>query len=243
MSDKSGSGPSPTKAASGVPLPPLSPNHLEHPGAWATGDEPATAKQKGFIQSLESQKGIEDKDKVDVERIGKSDASIAIDRLKKGKAGNVGSDEEKQASVADRQASTEDKDEAAVENESGNDQSSPAAPGKRKHVATSPEAKRARAQAIKSALDEDDEEPEPEVKKARTDQELVTDIKAHDGAPLPPLSPEHLDHPDQWATGNDPATGKQKAFIRSLEAQKGAEHVEVQGKSEASERIEQLKDQ
>ena len=68
-----------------------------------------------------------------------------------------------------------------------------------------------------------------------------------DPSNLPPLPKDHLDHPEQWATGAEPATGKQKGFIKVLEGQhpdaipeKGLD-VESMGKSEASEVIEKLK--
>lgn len=54
---------------------------------------------------------------------------------------------------------------------------------------------------------------------------------------------EHLDHPENWATGDDPATDKQKGFIKVLEKQKGATGGDVDhlGKSEASAKIDELK--
>ncbi|WWC90185.1 uncharacterized protein L201_005118 [Kwoniella dendrophila CBS 6074] len=60
-----------------------------------------------------------------------------------------------------------------------------------------------------------------------------------------PGSPSHLDHPENWATGDDPATDKQKGFIKVLEKQKGVSevgNVDSLGKSEASEKIEELKE-
>lgn len=55
--------------------------HLEHPENWATGDEPATDKQKGFIKVLEKQKNAPDA-AGDVESLGKSEASEKIQELK-----------------------------------------------------------------------------------------------------------------------------------------------------------------
>ena len=55
---------------------------------------------------------------------------------------------------------------------------------------------------------------------------------------------EHLDHPENWATGDQPATGKQKGFLKVLEKQKGVPavgNVDGMGKSEASEKIDELK--
>ncbi|KAK4683778.1 hypothetical protein P7C73_g6451, partial [Tremellales sp. Uapishka_1] len=68
-----------------------------------------------------------------------------------------------------------------------------------------------------------------------------------DPSTLPPLSPNHLSHPETWVTGDDPATGKQKAFVASLEAQhpdlvpKEGLDVDGLGKSGASEVIDALK--
>ncbi|KAK6904715.1 hypothetical protein I204_06687 [Kwoniella mangroviensis CBS 8886] len=78
-------------------------------------------------------------------------------------------------------------------------------------------------------------------------------VQADSGATYPkptetdtiPGSPTHLDHPENWATGDQPATDKQKGFIKVLEKQKGvsgSEDVEGLGKSEASEKIEELKE-
>lgn len=53
----------------------------------------------------------------------------------------------------------------------------------------------------------------------------------------------HLDHPENWTTGADPATDKQKGFLKVLEKQKGVSVGDVSGigKSEASEKIDELK--
>jgi hypothetical protein len=52
-----------------------------------------------------------------------------------------------------------------------------------------------------------------------------------------------LDNPSQWTTGNDAPTEKQKAFISTLAAEKGAQDVDPasMNKSEASTKINQLK--
>lgn len=64
---------------------------------------------------------------------------------------------------------------------------------------------------------------------------------------LPPLPANHLDHPENWATGGDSATDKQKGFVKVLEKQhpelvpdEGL-HTDSMGKSEASEVIDKLK--
>ena len=53
----------------------------------------------------------------------------------------------------------------------------------------------------------------------------------------------HLDHPENWTTGGEPATDKQKGFLKVLEKQKGVEVGDISsiGKSEASEKIDELK--
>ncbi|MCJ1456568.1 hypothetical protein MMC28_006929 [Mycoblastus sanguinarius] len=53
----------------------------------------------------------------------------------------------------------------------------------------------------------------------------------------------HLDQPSQWTTGADAPTPKQKAFISTLAASKGAPDVDPNtlNKSEASAKINELK--
>lgn len=48
------------------------------PKTWATGDDPATEKQKSFLQTLAAEKGAS----VDVDTIGKGPASAKIEELK-----------------------------------------------------------------------------------------------------------------------------------------------------------------
>jgi hypothetical protein len=54
---------------------------------------------------------------------------------------------------------------------------------------------------------------------------------------------KHLDHPENWATGDEPATEKQKGFLAVLEKKAGepVENMEGLGKSEASAKIDELK--
>jgi hypothetical protein len=54
---------------------------------------------------------------------------------------------------------------------------------------------------------------------------------------------EHLDHPENWATGDEPATSKQKGYVAVLEKKAGVNvaNKATMGKSEASEVIEELK--
>lgn len=64
---------------------------------------------------------------------------------------------------------------------------------------------------------------------------------------LPPLPKDHLDHPEQWATGAEPATDKQKGYVEVLQKQhpdlvpEGGLDTAVLGKSEASEVIDKLR--
>jgi hypothetical protein len=75
----------------------------------------------------------------------------------------------------------------------------------------------------------------------------TTSTTAANGAPLPPLPKDHLDHPENWATGGEPATDSQKGFIKVLEGKKpelvpeGGVQLEGLSKSEGSEVIEKLK--
>ena len=52
-----------------------------------------------------------------------------------------------------------------------------------------------------------------------------------------------LDNPSQWATGADPPTKKQEAFLSTLASQKGATDIDPSSlnKSEASQKIDELK--
>ncbi|ORX35079.1 hypothetical protein BD324DRAFT_633833 [Kockovaella imperatae] len=79
-------------------------------------------------------------------------------------------------------------------------------------------------------------------------QPSTTTATGADPASLPPLPTDHLSHPDQWATGAEPATDKQKGFIKVLEKQhpenvpEGGVDVEIMQKGEASEVIQKLKE-
>lgn len=70
---------------------------------------------------------------------------------------------------------------------------------------------------------------------------------AANGAPLPPLPADHLQHPEQWTTGGEPATDSQKGFIKVLEDKnpalvpEGGIDVEGLSKSEGCEVIDALK--
>jgi hypothetical protein len=48
--------------------------------------------------------------------------------------------------------------------------------------------------------------------------------------------------PDDWVTGDEPATGPQQSYLTTL-AQQAGEHVDVDGldKAEASKKIDELK--
>lgn len=74
-----------------------------------------------------------------------------------------------------------------------------------------------------------------------------TPTTAANGAPLPPLPAKHLEHPENWTTGGEPATDSQKGFIKVLEGRnpelipEGGLEVNGLSKSEGSEVIDKLK--
>lgn len=57
-------------------------------------------------------------------------------------------------------------------------------------------------------------------------------------------SDETLQHPENWTTGGEPATGKQAGYIKAM-ASRAGEDVAVEGmsKTEASEKIGELKEE
>ncbi len=46
--------------------------------------------------------------------------------------------------------------------------------------------------------------------------------------------------PDQWTTGNEPMTGAQKSYLKTLSDEAGEDHKEDLTKAEASKKIEEL---
>lgn len=46
--------------------------------------------------------------------------------------------------------------------------------------------------------------------------------------------------PDEWTTGNEPMTGAQQSYLKTLSDQAGEEFNEQLSKSEASKRIDEL---
>jgi hypothetical protein len=99
--------------------------------------------------------------------------------------------------------------------------------------------------------------PEPESKPEKTTIDTDTQAPKSDQTPVTndttkdngengetvPGDEAHLDHPENWTTGGDPATEKQKGFLKVLEKQKGVPVGDLGGigKSEASEKIDELK--
>lgn len=74
-----------TPAAESTNLPPLPADHLSHPENWATGGEPATESQKGFIKVLEGKNpSLVPSEGLDVEGLSKSEGSEVIEKLKNG---------------------------------------------------------------------------------------------------------------------------------------------------------------
>lgn len=49
--------------------------------------------------------------------------------------------------------------------------------------------------------------------------------------------------PDQWTTGEEPMTGAQKSYLKTLSDQAGEEFDETLNKAEASRRIDELQSQ
>jgi hypothetical protein len=63
-------------------------------------------------------------------------------------------------------------------------------------------------------------------------------------APAPAAPDATIKDPEEWATGGDPATAKQKAYIAVLEkrAGEGVHGLAELSKGEASARIEELRE-
>lgn len=142
---------------------------LDDPSKWATGGDPPTEKQIGFMQTLAQQTG----ENVNPEGMTKSEVSIKIDELKKEKDGGTG--------------------------------------------------------------------PAGDVKSTTTGSDkLPSDLPADETSPP---KDSHLAHPENWATGQDPATSKQQGLIHVLARQHEVADPgpESMTKSEASEEIEKLK--
>ncbi|WVF66539.1 hypothetical protein IAT40_001279 [Kwoniella sp. CBS 6097] len=280
-----------TTNAAGNPLPPLPKDHLDHPEQWATGAEPATEKQKGFIAVLEDKNpSLVPPEGIDKEDLGKSEASEIIEKLKSGQ--EVVSDKADEAKEGKEDIEGK---QAAEDEKTGDKRKAPSTPTDTDNIdeldpspaeADGKDAKESKQTTLDGAFSadagaeggrtkEDEEEREGEgkrtAKKPRLDDNVTTsnaessetngngqtssttaiataeeNTNVKNGDTIPG-SDAHLDHPENWATGDDPATEKQKGFIKVLEKQKGSGavsgDVEHMGKSEASERIEELKEQ
>ena len=59
----------------------------------------------------------------------------------------------------------------------------------------------------------------------------------------PPESSNTIKNPDEWTTGDEPATGAQMSYLKTLSSEAGAEFDEGMTftKAEASKRIEELR--
>ena len=70
----------------------------------------------------------------------------------------------------------------------------------------------------------------------------INELKNMDTANPEATAGEPIQDPKGWATGDDPATGKQTGYIAVM-AKEAGEEVKTQGmgKTEASEKIEELK--
>ncbi|CAD6564427.1 MAG: hypothetical protein TREMPRED_004983 [Tremellales sp. Tagirdzhanova-0007] len=302
-------------------LPPLPADHLNHPESWATGGDPATEKQKGFVKVLEAQHpDLLPENGLKVADMGKSEASAVIDQLKSGKKLESGNKEENGASsqknvaqVGKTNGTSEDEKVAAELDEQVEEMEKEEKIGEKRtrQVANGEETedgdsatesagkdlKRTKQTTLDGSVGSDvkgtdatDEKQVRERKKARVDDkddkastsssraeeiprpvnpldkdtpkssdadnidpnQIAPQLSSNEKA-LPsasteaettPGDDEHLDHPENWATGYQPATDKQKGFLKVLEKQKGASvegNVDGMGKSEASEKIDELK--
>ncbi|KAL8807438.1 MAG: hypothetical protein Q9200_004669 [Gallowayella weberi] len=118
-------------------------SQLNNPSQWATGADPPTDKQKGFISTLASSKNVS----VDPSSLNKSEASAKINELK--------------------DAQTQNPDASAG---------------------------------------------------------------------------EPIQDPDTWSTGDDKATGKQMGYVAVMAKKAGESVPESMGKTDASKKIEELKE-
>jgi hypothetical protein len=58
----------------------------------------------------------------------------------------------------------------------------------------------------------------------------------------PDTTSNQLKDPDDWVTGEEPMTGAQKSYLKTLTEEAGEEFKEDRTKAEASKRIEELQD-
>ena len=254
---------------SNAPVPNLPQDHLSHPEQWATGDEPATSKQKGFIKVLEGKnEGLVPEEGIDTAKMGKSEASEVIDKLKNGQPVETNDSTKEDAEVNEpstppsKKRSREDteaepettdageeqkepaKEEAKAADDASHDQPKAKAPKVDNNEVTEKETNTSQEKAEEPAANRG-ETPKPAANGDNSEtKEAANGTPNGASTPTLPGDGEHLDHPENWATGDEPATDKQKAFIAVLEKQKegGVESAkEALGKSEASEKIEELK--
>ncbi|KAK8844763.1 hypothetical protein IAR55_006613 [Kwoniella newhampshirensis] len=309
-----------TTAADGSTLPPLPADHLSHPEQWATGADPATSKQKGFIKVLEGQHPESvPEGGLDIDVMGKSEASEVIEKLKSGQKADGGEDEiiEKGTSAtAKNHEDAEEGENGDVGGDANGEKGGKKVGEKRKvenvedligttankkttnSTATTSDKKETKQQendddveveedsdiakdlrkTKQTTLDDtlggtsdnkvdtddteedtgtertskkprlDDTEDTPSVKTPSATTTGTTNNGITNGADTAPDDTvpgdsEHLDHPENWTTGDEPATEKQKGYLKVLEKQKGVETSADSGlgKSEASEKIEELK--
>jgi hypothetical protein len=68
--------------------------------------------------------------------------------------------------------------------------------------------------------------------------------RTDDTAPVDPAeSPTASKDPDQWVTGDEPMTGPQASYLRTLAHEAGEEYDPDLTKAEASKRIDELQDE
>ena len=69
-----------------------------------------------------------------------------------------------------------------------------------------------------------------------------TDPGTTDG-PTGPVPESAIKDPDQWVTGDEPATGPQKSYLQTLAHEAGESVPEDISKADASKKIDELQDE
>ena len=64
--------------------------------------------------------------------------------------------------------------------------------------------------------------------------------QSDDNQPTANLSSNTVKDPDEWTTGDEPMTGAQKSYLKTLSDEAGEEFNENLNKAEASKRIDEL---
>jgi hypothetical protein len=75
-----------------------------------------------------------------------------------------------------------------------------------------------------------------------TDQATDRDSDRDTGADDPAESAAASKDPDEWVTGDEPMTGPQASYLRTLAHEAGEDYDPEMTKAEASKRIDELQD-